>query len=813
MIGNMVSRRRNTRPNSPADRILEGLNDNQRDAVTAIDGPLLIIAGPGSGKTRVITHRIAYLVRVVGITPYRIAAVTFTNKAAREMRQRLVPLLGQASEQLTANTFHSFCATVLRREGEHIGLDRDFVIYDDADQMALVKRALTELELDPKRFPPRSILSGISSAKSELLGTEGLAHRSGSYWDEIVVRAYERYEDLLRQSSAVDFDDLLLKTYQLFERVPDVAQKYQERYVHFMIDEFQDTNVAQYAIARQLARHHLNICVVGDPDQSIYTWRNADIRNILSFQDDYPKAKLIALEENYRSTQTILGAARSLIASNTQRVEKDLWTRNGEGVPIVIAEGYNEEEEAQFVIREIQSLTNNQESVVGRKKSGPSLGDIAVMYRVNAQSRALEEACLRYGVPYQVVGGMKFYQRQEVKDIIAYLRLIANPDDDVSLARVINLPTRGIGQRTLDHLARTARDAGTSQFAAIRSLSDGSALDGDAGISPFTARAKTALIGFGNLIDGIAAEREELDLLDIIDAVLERSGYQRWLESQERGEERMENIQEFRASAREFLHLGRTESLTAFLESVSLVSDVDSMEDRADAITLITLHQAKGLEFPVVFMVGMEEGLLPHSRSVDDPTQLEEERRLCYVGVTRARERLYLLRAFRRGFRGGSEPGAPSRFLLDIPQKLLAAPAQPKRPSATGRRSAAGRAEPGESARSTATESRREGIRRTRLPTPARSDNRERSFGTMRSVRSSRAPNVPGQRPARAGGSRAAASPHIATGDKVMHKVFGEGIVMECKPSGGDFEITVAFKDGAGVKRLLLGMAPLEKVE
>ena len=832
----MVSRRQTTPPRSPADRILDGLNENQRDAVTAIDGPLLIIAGPGSGKTRVITHRIAYLVRVVGITPYRIAAVTFTNKAAREMRQRLVPLLGQAAEQLTASTFHAFCANVLRREGEQTGLDRDFVIYDDADQMALVKRALTELELDPKRFPPRSVLSGISSAKSELLGVEGLAHRSGSYWDEIVVRTYERYEDLLRQCSAVDFDDLLLKTYQLFERVPDVAQKYQERYVHFMIDEFQDTNVAQYAIAKQLARHHLNICVVGDPDQSIYTWRNADIRNILSFQDDYPKAKLIALEENYRSTQTILDAARSLIATNTQRVEKDLWTRNGEGVPIVIAEGYNEEEEAQFVIREIQSLTKNQESAVRAntppqsppaRGGGIGLGDIAVMYRVNAQSRALEEACLRYGVPYQVVGGMKFYQRQEVKDIIAYLRLIANPDDDVSLARVINLPTRGIGQRTLDHLARTARDAGTSQFAVIEALSGDALSDGTSPstssgrtvgevISPFTARARTALIGFGNLISGIAAEREELDLLDIIDAVLERSGYQRWLLDQERGEERMENIQEFRASARDYLHLGRTESLTAFLESVSLVADVDSMEDRADAITLITLHQAKGLEFPVVFMVGMEEGLLPHSRSMDDPVQLEEERRLCYVGVTRARERLYLLRAFRRGFRGmsgGSEPGTPSRFLLDIPPKLLVAPAQPKRPSTTSRRSAARRAESGEGAQAAASQARPEGIRRTRLPTPPRSDNRERSFGTMRSIRTPRSPNVPGQRPVRGGDNQAAASPHLATGDKVMHKVFGEGIVTECKPSGGDFEVTVAFKDGAGVKRLLLGVAPIEKVD
>ena len=845
----MVSRRQGGRAGSVAEQILDGLNDNQRDAVTAIDGPLLIVAGPGSGKTRVITHRIAYLVRVVGIAPYRIAAVTFTNKAAREMRQRLVPLLGQAAEQLNASTFHAFCANVLRREGEHIGLDRDFVIYDDADQMTLVKRALIELELDPKRFPPRSILSGISSAKSELLGPDGLAHRSGSYWDEIIVRTYERYEDLLRQCSAVDFDDLILRAYQLFERVPDVARKYQERYVHFMVDEFQDTNIAQYAIAKQLARHHLNICVVGDPDQSIYTWRNADIRNILSFQDDYPKAKLIALEENYRSTQTILDAARSLIASNTQRVEKDLWTRNGEGVPITIAEGYDEEEEAQFVIREIQHLTRNSEAVVGRKSSGVGLGDIAVMYRVNAQSRALEEACLRYGVPYQVVGGMKFYQRQEVKDIIAYLRLIANPDDDVSLSRVINLPTRGIGQRTLDHLARTARDAGTSQFAVIQSLSGDaqtaqavptSALSGESitmqspAISPFTARAKTSLIAFGNIVGGIAAERDNMDLLDIIDAVLERSGYQRWLLSQERGEERMENIQEFRASAREFLHVGREEALTAFLESVSLVADVDSMEERADAITLITLHQAKGLEFPVVFMVGMEEGLLPHSRSVDDPTQLEEERRLCYVGVTRAKERLYLLRAFRRGFRGGSESGVPSRFLLDIPQELQAAPSQPKRPGAGNRGSTSRRAKTsnGTQALTASDERRRESTARSQhITTPSAgmrqsgnqrvSGKRTVTQGTERTQRSTnptpsrrfgRAPSVPGQRPIR-GSNTAPSSPHLATGDKVMHKIFGEGIVTECKPTGNDFEVTVAFRDGAGIKRLLLGMAPLEKLD
>ena len=809
------------------------MNANQRAAVTAIDGPLLIIAGPGSGKTRVITHRIAYIARVVGITPYRIAAVTFTNKAAREMRQRLASLLGQASERLTTSTFHAFCAGVMRREFEHIGIDRDFAIYDDADQMSLMKRVLTELEYDPKRYPPRAILSAISGAKSQLLGIEGFAQRSASYWDEIVSRAYERYDDLLRQSSAVDFDDLLLKTFQLFERQPDVARKYQDRFVHFMIDEFQDTNVAQYAIAKQLAGVHLNICVVGDPDQSIYTWRNADIRNILSFQDDYPNAKLIALEENYRSTQTILDAARSLIASNTQRVDKDLWTRNGRGVPIVIAEGYNEEEEAQFVVKEIQSLARSPRI---------ALGDIAVMYRVNAQSRALEEACLRYGMPYQVVGGQKFYQRQEVKDITAYLRLIANPNDDVSLNRVINVPSRGIGQRTLDHLTRTARVAGISQFAAIEALANGAASSSQFGAAasgpgllngPFTARARSALTAFHALIKGIADERRNLDLPDIIDLVMDRSGYGRWMSEQsDRGEERMDNIHEFREAARGFLHLGRDEALTAFLESVSLVADVDNFEQKTDAITLITLHQAKGLEFPIVFMVGMEEGLLPHTRSMDDPTQVEEERRLCYVGVTRAKERLYLLRAFRRGFRGGSEPGMPSRFLLDIPSELLEVPSQPK--PATPRKSAGAAGwTSGASAsggrRSTQAPPQIDAVGRAptqndvarRTPPHPQSDagvTRRQRQAPIRSGRdAARRPSSASARRGMDSGAdarqhQASAAP-LSTGDKVRHGAFGEGIVTECKPSGVDYEVTVAFTAGAGVKRLLLGFAPLEKIQ
>ena len=752
--------------------ILHGLNPKQREAAETIEGPLLIVAGPGSGKTRVITHRIAYLVRVCGVAPYRIAAVTFTNKAAREMRMRLTGLLGQDVKDLTASTFHAFCAMVLRRDGDAIGLGRNFAIYDDGDQVDLIKRSMKEIDVDPKRYAPRAIQSAISSAKSQLIGVEGFSMRRETYFDEIVLRVYERYEELMAQSAAADFDDLLFKTHSLFEREPEVAARYQGRYVHFMIDEFQDTNVAQYAIAKQLSQRYRNLCVVGDPDQSIYTWRNADIRNILSFQDDFPEAKLIALEESYRSTQTILDAAQSLIASNRQRVEKELWTKNGRGVPIAVTEGYNEQEEAQFVLREIGDLTGADSDPSGRSYA---LGDIAVMYRVNAQSRALEEACLRYGVPYQVVGGLKFYQRQEVKDLAAYLRLVANPTDDVALARVINVPSRGIGQRTLDDLNRLARDSGSSAFSVIEAVAE-SREQGEQSPLGFAPRAAQALIGFCQLIGGLVSESEAGDLVQLIDLTLERTGYKRHLlEEAERGEERWENIQEFRNTARNFLHLEGRDALTAFLESISLVSDVDSFEEKPDAITLITLHQAKGLEFPVVFIVGMEDGILPHQRSMDsgDPAEMEEERRLCYVGMTRAKDRLYLLRAFRRGFRGGSMPSLPSRFLEDIPRELIAAP----------QRAVLG-ASPLASWRTVPRRRRRED---SGLVAADGGDGR-RDVAPL----------------AEAG---------VATGDKVRHATFGDGIVMSCKASGGDFEVTVAFKEGHGVKRLLLSFAPLEKVE
>ncbi len=754
----------------PAD-ILEGLNPKQREAVETIDGPLLIVAGPGSGKTRVITHRIAYLVRDCGVTPYRVAAVTFTNKAAQEMRGRLfgksdkdpsAPLLnwGMRDQGLTVSTFHAFCAMVLRREGHNIGTDRNFAIYDDADQIAAIKRSMNEANVDPKQFGQRAILSRISSAKSQLLGVEGFVARQEDYFDEIVSRVYERYEHALSQSSALDFDDLLLKTHLLFQQFPEVVGKFQGRYVHFMIDEFQDTNVAQYEIAKQLSQEHRNLCVVGDPDQSIYSWRNADIRNILSFQSDYPEAKTIALEENYRSTQTILDAAAKLIASNEQRVEKELWTKNGRGVPITVQEGYNEKEEAQLVVRELDRLV---------REEGYSRTDIAVMYRVNAQSRALEESCLRYGVPYQLVG-LRFYQRQEIKDVTSYLRLVANPNDDVSLGRVVNLPQRGIGQRTLDELTRMARDFGVSMYEAIETLSQGEA-DGNS-IQPRSARA---LSDFRELIQGLISESETLDLSELIDLVLERTGYKRYVQDEaERGEERWENLLEFRNTAREFLDLDGRDALTAFLESVALVSDTDNLNEKADAVTLITLHQAKGLEFPVVFIVGMEEGLLPHIRSMDDDAEMEEERRLCYVGVTRAKERLYLHRAFRRGFRGGFEPSTPSRFLADIPRDLIVA-SRSRRPEGTGQ------------------------MRWTPTPSVAKARAATAGNGSAASNEQSEDPPSPKK--------------VFTTGDKVRHATFGDGIVTNSKPSGDDVEVTVAFTDGGGVKRLLLGFAPLEKVE
>ncbi len=718
--------------------ILAALNPAQREAVEAIEGPVLILAGPGSGKTKVITHRIAYLLKSCGVSPHNIMAVTFTNKAASEMKDRLGQLLGQAVEALTLGTFHAICARILRREGKAIGLDSSFVIYDEEDQLSLMKQALEELNLDSKQYAPRALRSAISAAKSRLINPDDYAQRVSSYFEEIVHRVYQRYQQLLSQSRAVDFDDLLMKTVQLFQHHPQILKRYQTKYVHILVDEFQDTNVVQYMLMKNLAGKYRNLCVVGDPDQSIYSWRFADLRNILSFEKDYPEAKVVFLEQNYRSTKKILDVASEVISANLHRKPKNLWTENEDGASVTIVESYNAEEEAQSVINEIERL-------IGQAQI--SLKDCAVMYRVNAQSRALEETFLRYGVPYRLVGGTRFYQRREIKDIIAYLRLIHNTQDNVSLVRIINVPIRGIGHRTLSQLQSWAKAHDFSLFDSITRVSNEKILP---------QRITQALVGFNTIITEIITQSRDLSLPALLDKILERTRYKEYILNKEDGDDRWENIVELRSVAREYDDLDPKEALAAFLEKVSLVSDIDELDEKADAVTLITLHQAKGLEFSVVFIIGLEEGILPHRKSFDDPEEMEEERRLCYVGITRAKQRLYLLRSYRRSLFGGSTANPPSRFLQDISPHLIS-------PKGLWEESS--------------------------TPAVIPTFNRNSQF--------SRLPID---------------AITLKVGDHVRHSKFGFGIVMNCLHTRDDQELTVAFEE-AGVKKLLASLAPLEKIE
>jgi DNA helicase-2/ATP-dependent DNA helicase PcrA len=729
---------------------LSGLNPAQREAVETTEGPLLILAGPGSGKTRVIAHRIAYLIAHRRVHPRRILAVTFTNKAAREMRDRVFALLGSdRARDITLGTFHAVCSRILRVDGERMGVPRTFAIYDEADQQAVVKQAMRDLDLDPRRTPPRAVLSTISRAKSELTAPEGYAQLVRDYFQEVVSRVYRRYQEALEENAALDFDDLLMKTVELFREQPDVLEKYAQRYLHVHIDEFQDTNVAQYVLARQLASGHRNICVVGDPDQSIYTWRAADLRNILNFERDYPNARVVYLEQNYRSTQNILDSARGVISVNRERKEKSLWTENARGSTVVVQEAYNEEEEAAFVADEVEALTKS-DSYTARA--------FAVMYRTNAQSRPFEETFVRRNIPYRLVGGTRFYERREVKDLLAYLRLVQNPFDSVALLRVINVPPRGIGQRTLQELGRWSQELTIPAYASLQLLAEQEREGGDSDqpSHPFQKRTTAALLGFLNLLNELIGGAAKESLSELLDRVLEKTNYRRFLlEDVADGEERWENVQELRTVATQYNELAPAQALASFLEDVALITDIDTYDERADAVTLITLHAAKGLEFPVVFIVGMEEGLLPHMRSYDDPSQMEEERRLCYVGMTRAKERLYLVRAFRRSL-GGHNP--PSRFLADIPSDLITTP-EP--------------VEVGPGVRSQPV--------RERFALAEQQEERPRSSDVS-----------------------------FAAGDHVRHPRFGEGIVVSCEPSGGDQMVVVAFKGEAGLKRLLLSFAPLE---
>jgi DNA helicase-2/ATP-dependent DNA helicase PcrA len=719
--------------------LLNALNAPQRDAVTADDGPLLIFAGAGSGKTRVLTYRIAWLIQQGRARPAEILAVTFTNKAAREMRTRVEQLLRFGATNLWMGTFHAIGARILRRDGSAAGIDRHFVIYDEGDRLAAVKRVMDELRLDPKRYPPGATVAWISRAKDELLTPAEAAARAGTHVEEVASQIYVRYQALLERNSALDFDDLLVRTVRLFEEHPEVLERYQQRFKYILVDEYQDTNRPQYLMVTHLAAKHRNLTVVGDDDQSIYTFRGADIRNILSFERDYPDAHVVKLEQNYRSTQAILDAAHHVIKANPSRVHKRLWTERQGGPKIVVAQTYDEQEEALAVAQEALRLVGQGDY---------SLSDLAVLYRTNAQSRALEEVLLRRGIPYKLIGGLRFYERREVKDILAYLRLVANPDDTLSFSRVINIPRRKLGEKTLGLLGA---------FADGHELTPWAALDRVSEIGGLPGASVRSLEEFRETVKEVRAASQERPLVDVVELLLTRIGYERYLkESGPESEERWANVLELRGLASEYDGLAPGEGLQAFLEDVALMSDVDSLTERPQGLTLITVHMVKGLEFAVVFMLGMEEGLFPHSRSLDEPSALEEERRLAYVGMTRAKDRLYLFHAFRRHLYGNATLNVPSRFLKDIPEELVEGSA-------------------GLSA----------GVSGDGAP--------------ARAVEATR-PSAPVQLVQR-----------YAPGDAIEHRAWGRGTVLKSTLTRTDEEVIVKF-DRVGLKILAVSLAPIKKV-
>jgi DNA helicase-2/ATP-dependent DNA helicase PcrA len=637
--------------------ILDQLNEQQRQAVTAGIGPIQVLAGPGSGKTRVLTQRIAYLIRNMGARPYQILAVTFTNKAARSMGSRVTDLIGEDAPRqgLWLGTFHAMCARILRHEAEHLPISSNFVIFDDNDQQRVVKAAIRALDLNEKLYRPASVHAAISRAKNELIFPDDYPIQT--YRDEVVKRIYQHYQTALQNSNAVDFDDLLLWTAHLLAEVPEVREKYAQRFKFILVDEFQDTNLAQYTMLKHLASVHHNIFVVGDPDQSIYRWRGADYRNVQRFEKDYPETQVILLEQNYRSKQAILDAAMAVIDRNGQRRRKQLFSERGQGERLIYFEAGDDYGEATYVVDTILQL-------VASKQIDAS--ECAVMYRTNAQSRLLEEAFLQARLPYRLVGAQRFYGRREVKDIIAYLRLVYNPVDEISLERVINLPTRGIGAKTIQTLFEIARQANVQAASVLFDLTQA---DKSPFWSQFSARSASQLSGFGSMLANWVGVRDTYTITELFDRILEDIKYQDFIldDGSEEALERWENVKELRRLTTEY----EERSLAEFLENVALISDQDTLAEGQNIPTLLTLHAAKGLEFGAVFIVGLDDGILPHTRSFDEPEEMEEERRLFYVGITRAKDRLYLVRATRRGGRGYSEDTYPSRFLDDIPAEML----------------------------------------------------------------------------------------------------------------------------------------------
>jgi DNA helicase-2/ATP-dependent DNA helicase PcrA len=753
--------------------LLEGLNPVQREAVTHPDGPILVVAGAGSGKTRVLTHRVAHLIRDRDLSPFAILAITFTNKAADEMKERVAALVGPVAHKMWVSTFHSACARILRREAGRLGLRSTFSIYDQADAVRLVGYVLRDLQLDPKRLPPRQVQAAISAAKNDLLGPDDVAERALTPYEKRLAEVFREYQRRLEEASALDFDDLLTSAVHLFRAHPDATSRWRARFRHILVDEFQDTNLAQWELVRTLAAEHRSIMVVGDADQAIYRFRGADYRNLMRFEEAFPDAAVIVLEQNYRSTQTILDAANAVIANNAGRRPKHLWTDQVGGELIQRYLGEDERDEANWVAREVLRLAESD---------GKRFGDLAVFYRTNAQSRVVEEVFVRAGIPYRVFGGVKFYDRREVKDVLAYLRALTNPDDEVSLKRIANVPRRGVGDTSMGKVESHANATGITFGAALAEAAA-------AGVTGKAASGIRVLLG---LLDELA-EVCTAGVGATVQAILERTGYLAELEAERsiEAQGRIENLAELVGVAREFdeaLERGDVVGaaapavagaqaeddgapppaeppvgiprIQAFLEAISLVTDLDDYDPDQSAVTLMTLHSAKGLEFPVVFITGMEENVFPHVRSLGDPDQLDEERRLCYVGITRARERLYLCHAWCRSLFGSTQYNPPSRFLSEVPGELV----------------------------------------------------RQQGRGVEgRSVREHMTRPGPARGPAAVQGARGAERLGLRVGDDVAHDKFGEGVVIDLEGEGDKAEALVRFRE-AGEKRLLLAWAPLKKL-
>ncbi|GEM02749.1 DNA helicase-2 / ATP-dependent DNA helicase PcrA [Halolactibacillus halophilus] len=727
--------------------LLQGLNPKQQEAVKHTDGPLLIMAGAGSGKTRVLTHRIAYLIDEKDVSPFSVLAITFTNKAAREMKERVEKLVGPDAKNMWVSTFHSMCVRILRRDIDRIGYSKQFTIFDSADQLTVIKNILKNQNLDPKQFEPRAMLGMISQAKNELLSAKDYAKASHDYYTKVVAAVYKDYEKILRKNQALDFDDLIMQTIVLFQQVPDVLHYYQRKFQYIHVDEYQDTNHAQYMLVKLLAARFKNVCVVGDQDQSIYGWRGADIKNILSFEQDYPQAKTILLEQNYRSTKPILDAANAVIERNKNRIKKNLWTDNHEGEKIIYHEAETERYEAFYVADKISEAVRT-----GRF----NYRDFAVLYRTNAQSRAIEETLVKANIPYQMVGGTKFYDRKEIKDILAYLRLISNPDDDVSFSRIVNEPKRGIGKTTLEKLQHYADLHDISLMTAIKEVD----------FIGLSKRATNQLLQFSEMVMNWYKKQEFLSATDMVNDVLEETEYEDVYKRDPsiEAQTRLENINEFKSVTKHFEAQADDQSLVSFLTDLALISDIDRLEDGEDAdnkVTLMTLHAAKGLEFPVVFLIGLEETVFPHSRSMMDEEEMDEERRLCYVGITRAEKELHLTHANMRTLYGRTNFNSRSRFIDEIPTDLIEG----------------------------------FGVDSVTLD--------DTSFGLPAK------PTKPKKRPVKKPAPGAGADWHV--GDKAEHKKWGVGTVVKVSGEPGERELDIAFPAPVGLKRLMAQFAPITK--